>query len=749
MSTIFRKTGVKIAVAVLLVLFLFASVFSGVAVLGMLGYGCYGGGSTLFEVMAENRLYQDACDIMHNYFDSAEPTKPWKSLYSGGIYTGENSNFIYTVTDPESGYAVLSTVEGGEPVCMKKQYTFHYDVQTESDLAMEDAYSLEGEVFRCADTIYVYSQADSCFYPADTMVSSHIAYDTTFGEDIYNTGFALNTATLAASGTGEAVATETPPVSFVHYEYDGYMFFPVEGWYEENVSYIYETKNFDITCYLLDDLPHSDYYRSLFTFTDVLYSNRYEMIVLLAVSILMSIVLMSVLGCGLGWQKDGEEPRVEHIFRLPSDVSLAAGMIAFYAFVAMVTETSGIEFYWAVLTVELLMVLGGVICFVYLFSVLCVRIKTHSLISGSLIYWCISHARNFFRSLLRGCEKALHYLPLLWKVGICYVGVSLLEFFLLMVGGVYYTEVVVLWFLLKLVLAVLVGYAALAFRRLKQGAESIAAGDYTTKVSDRYLVLDFKETADTLNHIGDGMNAAVDSRMKSERLKTELITNVSHDLKTPLTSIVSYVDLLKQEPAGSQAAEEYLEVLDRQSARLKKLIEDLVEASKASTGNIPMQKELLDFNMLLGQALGEYRERLENAGLVPVLKIPEDPCMVNADGRLLWRVFDNLLGNIVKYAMPGTRVYLTVEAGEYVTATFRNISREELAVTAEELMERFVRGDASRHTEGSGLGLSIARSLTESMGGSFDIRLDGDLFKAMVALPVTVDPVQPAESAEP
>lgn len=174
-----------------------------------------------------------------------------------------------------------------------------------------------------------------------------------------------------------------------------------------------------------------------------------------------------------------------------------------------------------------------------------------------------------------------------------------------------------------------------------------------------------------------------------------------------------------------------------------------MEASKASTGNITVQKTPLDFNMLLGQALGEYSQRLTAASLTPVLHVPEDPVMVQADGRLLWRVFDNLLGNIVKYAMPGTRVYLTVEAGDTVTATFRNISRDPLDVSADELMERFVRGDASRHTEGSGLGLSIARSLTDSMGGAFlPMNVDGDLFKAMVTFPVLSQLPQPETSGD-
>jgi signal transduction histidine kinase len=360
---------------------------------------------------------------------------------------------------------------------------------------------------------------------------------------------------------------------------------------------------------------------------------------------------------------------------------------------------------------------------------LCVRKKTHTLVSSSLIH-------RFGKTLVHLAGQLVRYLPLLWKVAIAYGILCLLELFGLYLFFWGESGLYVLWFLEKLVLGALVAYVALAFHRLKCGAEAIAAGDYNTQVDEKHLVLDFKDTAETLNHIQDGMSAAVDSRMKSERLKTELITNVSHDLKTPLTSIVSYVDLLKQEPVGSPAAGEYLEVLDRQSARLKKLIEDLVEASKASTGNITVQAEALDLSLLLGQALGEYNERLLVAQLSPVIKAPETPVTVFADGRLLWRIFDNLLGNAVKYALPGTRLYVTVTADTQATVTFRNISREPLDVSADELMERFVRGDSSRHTEGSGLGLSIARSLSESMGGTFQLSLDGDLFKATVSFPL-------------
>ena len=223
--------------------------------------------------------------------------------------------------------------------------------------------------------------------------------------------------------------------------------------------------------------------------------------------------------------------------------------------------------------------------------------------------------------------------------------------------------------------------------------------------------------------------------MKSERLKTELITNVSHDIKTPLTSIVNYVDLLGKEELPEKAAE-YLAVLDRQSRRLKKLTEDLVEASKASTGNITVHLQPIVVNEIVRQAMGDYDQRLAAGKLEVIVTAPGEDLAAMADGRLLWRVLDNLLSNVCKYALSGSRVYLDLErAGDRVRLTVKNISRDPLNISAEELMERFVRGDASRHTEGSGLGLSIARSLMELMGGTFSIAVDGDLFKAELTLP--------------
>ena len=237
-----------------------------------------------------------------------------------------------------------------------------------------------------------------------------------------------------------------------------------------------------------------------------------------------------------------------------------------------------------------------------------------------------------------------------------------------------------------------------------------------------------------------GLEQALQEQMKSERLKTELITNVSHDIKTPLTSIVNYVDLLQKEDISSPAAREYIAVLDRQSKRLKKLTEDLVEASKASSGTLTVELQPTDVNVLLSQVEGEYQERLASCHLTLVVQPPQPGTTIRADSRLLSRVMDNLVSNVCKYALPGTRVYVagSVQNGS-VTISFKNVSRDELNISPDELMERFVRGDASRHTEGSGLGLSIARSLVQLQGGTFALSIDADLFRADITFPLLPD----------
>lgn len=269
---------------------------------------------------------------------------------------------------------------------------------------------------------------------------------------------------------------------------------------------------------------------------------------------------------------------------------------------------------------------------------------------------------------------------------------------------------------------------------IDRGAMRTASGNYSEQIPTKNMLWEFKRIAENINHVSDGISVAVEEKMKSERFKTELITNVSHDIKTPLTSIINYVDLIKKEEIESLVMQEYVEVLDRQSQRLKKLIEDLMEASKASTGNLPVHMELCDATVMLTQVIGEFKERAEANQLELVVESPRPPVNIMADGRHLWRVIDNLMSNICKYAMPGTRVYINLEQFHgMVIMTFRNISKSKLNISSEELMERFVRGDSSRNTEGSGLGLSIAQSLTGLMNGNMAVQIDGDLFKAIVS----------------
>ena len=337
--------------------------------------------------------------------------------------------------------------------------------------------------------------------------------------------------------------------------------------------------------------------------------------------------------------------------------------------------------------------------------------------------------------------ELMHSVRFLWKAWLILGGIACVELLAIALSAEMSMEVLfIFWLAEKLLLYPVIIFALLQMNRLQEGSKTLAQGDLTGKIDTSKMYWEFRQHGENLNAIGDGMNAAVEDRMKSERFQTELITNVSHDIKTPLTSIINYVDLLGKERLDNPKAQEYLEVLSRQSARLKKLIGDLIEASKASTGNLKVELEICDAQVTLVQTIGEYEEKLAQGQIELQIREPDEPVRIKADSRHLWRVFDNLMNNICKYAQPGTRAYVNLErVGDQACITFRNISREPLNITSEELLERFVRGDRSRSMEGNGLGLSIARSLTELMGGKLELTVDGDLFKVVLTFLVIND----------
>ena len=503
-------------------------------------------------------------------------------------------------------------------------------------------------------------------------------------------------------------------------------------------STVYVDKTFDV--YLVKDLPAQDdiYWAKVFYDKAERWGqNALELLILFGT---MELFLLIFLARTAARREDGELQGGWQE-KIPFDLYLLVdGTIIALLCVAVEEVYSYVSFYTPPYDVLLLGMSFALAVLVFAAWVtFCARVKVGGLWKGTIIYsllclcwkvlkWCWGVLRAFGRGMM----NLLHAIPMIWRTAALCVLVSAATV-ILADAGYYdgYFKLVALLFLLSVAACLF----SMQLRKLQKEGEALAAGDLDAQVDTKWMYWDVKRHAENLNSIGDGMAAAIDKQLKSERLKTELITNVSHDIKTPLTSIINYVDLLQHEHTSEQE-EEYLAVLKRQAFKLKKLTEDLVEASKATTGNLPVNAVRCSMNELLAQVEGEYGDKLAAAELTLVSVMPEKELFCCVDGALMWRVIDNLLSNICKYAQNGTRVYLTLDkTGGEAVVTFKNTSRAALNIPAEELMERFVRGDSSRSTEGNGLGLSIAQSLTELQGGKMALAIDGDLFKAILRFP--------------
>jgi len=361
------------------------------------------------------------------------------------------------------------------------------------------------------------------------------------------------------------------------------------------------------------------------------------------------------------------------------------------------------------------------------------RIKAGTLWKNSLIRtvlkWigkCSGKLADFARAFSRNTAE---------KIKVLLVGGAFLFLQFLIIGCIFSGAGVFLLALMAVDVAVMIFAIRKADGqdRIMDGLKKISDGELQYKIKTDTLTGKQKVMAEYINNIGSGLDAAVENSLKKERMQTELITNVSHDLKTPLTSIINYVDLMKRENPTDPKIQEYLRILDEKSQRLKVLTEDVVEASKASTGNIKLEMNDIDFVEMVQQVIGEFEEKFQEKNLTMMVHFTDEPSIIYADGQRMWRVLENVFGNVVKYAMEGTRVYAEISnRNKKVTFSLKNISAQPLNISADELTERFIRGDVARNTEGSGLGLSIAKSLTELQGGEFKLYLDGDLFKVMI-----------------
>ena len=474
------------------------------------------------------------------------------------------------------------------------------------------------------------------------------------------------------------------------------------------------------------DGDNSDTFVCLY-WAELIYNCRYQLIVIAAVSFILCLVLFIFLLCAAGHRAGSEGIVPSFVDKIPFDLFTLLMIVAISCLWAILAEM----YYDSILLIMLaclVILVAALLILLYIMS-FAVRVKMGGLIKGCIIYKVLAWVWRLIRSVCHAIAELVRGMPLVPKTCVAVAVILLLELISVNSG--------VVWLITNALLAAALIYTAICAKKLLTAGHKLAAGDESCVVDTSKLYGPFREHGEDLNTIRDGVSLAVEARMRSEHFRTELITNVSHDIKTPLTSIINYVDLLGKEKPENEKMREYIDVLQRQSARLKKLIDDLLEASKASTGNLTVNAEPCDVGVLLDQTLGEYGEKLSAAGLEPVLTKPEKPVIIMADGRHMWRIFDNLLNNICKYSQRGTRVYLEVcERDGKAVVTFRNISSRQLNISSDELMERFVRGDSSRNTEGSGLGLNIAQSLAQLQKGTMELTVDGDLFKVTLTFDV-------------
>lgn len=454
---------------------------------------------------------------------------------------------------------------------------------------------------------------------------------------------------------------------------------------------------------------------------------------LIPISVMILIILAVVVIDGIGKNKNEDTIKLNWFDEWKLEVVLALSFILFIAGVYILSI--GWNSFENSISIMLSSCGIGIIYVnsIVLLETIVKRIKARMLWKTTLIY-----------AIYKAIKKMIDNRKIMTKLFIYYWGFCIIGFFITLAIPNSTSNKNLFQVVMLAALGITTFYVLCKkveeLNKIQMALKSIYDGDTNIELNPNELKGVLKQMAVYIDDIAGGLSNAIEQSLKSERLKTELITNVSHDIKTPLTSIINYVALLKKEKMPNEKATEYLMILDNKSQRLKKLTEDLVEASKASSGNIKLNKEKLNVKELVQQVSGEFEDRFKERNLEEITTFPEQDVYIKADGRYMCRILENVYSNVAKYAMENTRVYLDVVKNQHtVVIQMKNISKQELNISADELMQRFVRGETSRNTEGSGLGLSIASSLTELQGGKFHIYLDGDLFKVTIGFEMLVN----------
>ena len=534
--------------------------------------------------------------------------------------------------------------------------------------------------------------------------------------------------------TPETTPEQNIPDGWLHYDF---VTIWEQGTYSMYQLYYYPGPTYTITVYLQEEILEN----SALPLLTGLYPYRYDFIWLLTIGLIGFAAGFAFLMYAAG-HAEGDTICPGGLNRLPLDLYFLLTVVGVFLLswlfsslqkwmAAEGPHPGNLSLLGATLFAITLLVVG------FLFATAAqTKLKNGFWWKHSILGFCLQKLFNGLGFLGKQIYSFAGLFPLIWQWSVSFLLSMIAAFISLSVFEKNPSFVAFLFLFVSAAgMLALVGYGAYAFALLHQGAKQMTDGDLEKKIPTKYLFGCFRSFAEELNALSETAILAAQNQTRSERMKSELITNVSHDIKTPLTSIINFVDLL-QKPHTPEQTKQYLEILRRQSYQMKRLIEDLIELSKANTGNMKVNLTQLDAAETVNQALGEFSDKLDAAGLTPVFHQPEKPILIQADGRLLWRVLSNLLTNAVKYAMPGTRLYLDlVCANEQVQLSIKNVSKEELCHTTEQLMERFSQGDASRQSGGSGLGLNIAQSLLEVQGGNMALELDGDLFKVTIYLP--------------